>query len=490
MAATFVQGAIGNAGGFDTFATSSGITTTAGNPAFIFVISALSGTSVSDSKGNTWTPIGGNITTSDGVMGRLWYCAALVGAGSGHTAGYTSGSTFGTVFFLEFTGTIDTASIGSIADNGAPWTVTSGSFIDADELAVVFVGGGNSSGTEVYAASGYTKALDQPDSNWYTACVFTKQLASSSAETATVTLTSGTVNTTALFILGVRSPSGGAAALAADAAAVATLTGVLSTSIWLAATPASVATTTAALTTQKRLNATPGAVATATAALTTQKRLNAAPQAVATMTAALTAGSAGAALAASAVATSAMTAALTTSIRLSAAAQGIATASATMTGGTEVSSSGGTVNPMVREAREQVRRANAKAKRKQEEAERQKLEADQKALRDQAVEAERAADEARVQAEKDAVAAALRQIQERSKVATLPPEAPPAPELPALPVAPEPKKPVEQSPPKAEPTVDLIEAAETEATGKRRALIQENNRRTMLLAAMLMLEVA
>jgi trimeric autotransporter adhesin len=121
-----------------------------------------------------------------------------------------------------------------------------------------------------------------------------------------------------------------AAALAANATAVATSTAALTTAIKLAATASSVAASSAALSTAIQMAASANAVASSSAALTTAIPLGGAATAIATATASLNAAIT---LVASAVATAIASGTLTTEIKLNASAASAATATADLSGG-------------------------------------------------------------------------------------------------------------------------------------------------------------
>jgi hypothetical protein len=169
--------------------TTSGLTTQATGS--IFVIAAQwsrnSGTfsSVSDSKGNTYTLIDTQLDW-EGVNGgwRLYYCENGTG-GASHTATFTLTGSNGpiTIFFGEITGALTSGSLDQHIrreDTASPFTLAAGlTTTQADEIVVSFVGGNSGSNPATHAESGLgsstiqTASEETNGSTFWTAAIAT-----------------------------------------------------------------------------------------------------------------------------------------------------------------------------------------------------------------------------------------------------------------------------------------------------------------------------
>jgi len=144
--------------------TTPGLTTQATGSTFIIAAqwSRNSGTfsSVSDSKGNTYTLIDTQLDW-DGVNGgaRLYYCENGTG-GASHTATFTLTGSNGplTVFFGEITGGLTSGILDQHTrreDTASPFTLAAGlTTTQADELLVAFFAGNSGSNPATHAESG------------------------------------------------------------------------------------------------------------------------------------------------------------------------------------------------------------------------------------------------------------------------------------------------------------------------------------------------
>lgn len=171
MAAS-LQGAAGTGGSGSTTHTTSGtpFTTTSGGTALIsFFYDSSAPTAVTDNKGNTYSLIA---TRSLGGMNCWWYASYNITGGAGHYATVTtSGNAWPSMHFAVFTGVqaspLD-ANVTSSDTGGQPWTASTGTLAQADEVVVSFVGfdgtGGNQTFTE---GSGFTIASQKGDGNNY-----------------------------------------------------------------------------------------------------------------------------------------------------------------------------------------------------------------------------------------------------------------------------------------------------------------------------------
>jgi hypothetical protein len=139
----------------------TGVTTQASGSTFIVaaIWDTTTFSSISDSKGNTYTQIGteGNWGLAPG-RARLYYCQNGIG-GASHTATVAlSGSTSLLVMFLEIiggalTGILDQS--GQARDTATPFTLTAGlTTTQPNELLVSFLGGTSGSNPATHAESG------------------------------------------------------------------------------------------------------------------------------------------------------------------------------------------------------------------------------------------------------------------------------------------------------------------------------------------------
>ena len=126
-------------------------TTSASGSSFLAVVVFDSGstlTGVADSKSNAYSQIGSTIA-GGGVSIALYKSENGTG-GASHTCTATfTGTPSGTVYFIELTGCsatpTDTGSFASVADTTDPYTVTTGTFAQANNIVIAV--GGSSSGT-------------------------------------------------------------------------------------------------------------------------------------------------------------------------------------------------------------------------------------------------------------------------------------------------------------------------------------------------------
>lgn len=126
--------------------TTPGVTSSASGSTFVITVcDPNQNITVSDSKSNSYTQIGTTLTVGSTKM-SMWRCENGTG-GASHTATVTwnSGSADGTITFAEITGA-QTSSFdvtAQILDTASPYTVTSPTLSQADELAICFVGTDN-----------------------------------------------------------------------------------------------------------------------------------------------------------------------------------------------------------------------------------------------------------------------------------------------------------------------------------------------------------
>jgi hypothetical protein len=188
IAATLV-GARGTGGG-NTATTTAGTTSGSGST---FVVCAswdqtASAPTVSDSKGNTYTAQG---TPQSDVLGayiQIWVCQNGTG-GASHTATFsTTGASYPTVHLIEVTGA-EAASLDKIAqgsDSSPPFTVTSPTLSQADEVVVCICADNTTSGA--YASSNFTIISSETDiANYWTSAVGVLVVAATTAVTPSFT---------------------------------------------------------------------------------------------------------------------------------------------------------------------------------------------------------------------------------------------------------------------------------------------------------------
>lgn len=187
-------------------ATSDTITTTAqttqsSGATFLIAVSwgstAINISSVSDSKSNTYTICGSvqNIATHHRLA--LYRCENGTG-GATHTATVAfSGTAFPVLHFIQCTGVLtssyDSAATAQGTDASTPWTVTSGSFAQANNVVITLCGCDGEVGSSNYSSSNTTILSEELDSfNYYASAVSKLVISSTSAVTPSFTATEGT----------------------------------------------------------------------------------------------------------------------------------------------------------------------------------------------------------------------------------------------------------------------------------------------------------
>lgn len=192
--AAALVGARGTGGG-NTATTTAG-TTSASGSTFVAAVSwdaSATSPTVSDNKGNTYTGVGTPQTDGLGAYTQLFVCQNGTG-GSSHTATFTtSGACYPVIHLVEITGAA-TASLDKNAqtfDSGTPYTVTSPTLSQADEI-VICVAAENHGGGAAYASSNTTVLSQEQDTgSYWTSAVSYAVVASTSAFTPSWTRTVG-----------------------------------------------------------------------------------------------------------------------------------------------------------------------------------------------------------------------------------------------------------------------------------------------------------
>lgn len=194
----------------------SGAGTTTTGSTFVIAVSFDAGSdvsTVSDSKSNTYTQIGTTLS-SDGAKKALYRCENGTG-GASHTATVTfTGSSFGTIYFIEVTGaaaaSFDQTAQGT--DAASPFTVTTPTLSQADEVIVTLIGNGAGNNPMSYASSNTTVLEQEGDgSSFWTSAISKAVVAATTAFSPSFTNASG--NTCALITATFKQASGAGSTL-------------------------------------------------------------------------------------------------------------------------------------------------------------------------------------------------------------------------------------------------------------------------------------
>jgi hypothetical protein len=127
--------------------TSTGVTSdaidTSGASLLIIVISYLTAPTVSDSKGNTWTPVTAVGPTSGGNNGRMYYAAGGITVGSGHTFTVSGAASFSPIAAAAYSGAdsspFEAEGTGATGTNAAPSAATGVTPAEDNELVIAWV---------------------------------------------------------------------------------------------------------------------------------------------------------------------------------------------------------------------------------------------------------------------------------------------------------------------------------------------------------------
>lgn len=196
-----IGGHASNLAGAVTTISTSGVATTASGSTFVIVVlndTGVTVSSVSDNKGNTYTQIG---TTQQnfGYNGAcsMYRCENGVG-GSGHTAtaNFSSNASFPSIYFVELVG-VTTASFDVTAqnnDNASPFTVTTPTLSQANEIVIAIVGTNSPDNPITYAESTGFSLIEQQTnaSSSYVGYFAYKVVAATGAVTPSFTASNGT----------------------------------------------------------------------------------------------------------------------------------------------------------------------------------------------------------------------------------------------------------------------------------------------------------
>jgi hypothetical protein len=191
-----------------TAATSSPVTTTNGSCFVIGVVDAGTVSSVTDSKGNTYTRCTTDLTVGGVTMG-MWHSTTYVG-GAGHTFTVNfGGSADPSCFYAEITGSnIQLDQVARNVDAASPFTVTSGTTTAANEVLVSFYAcdGGLGSPAE---SSGFDQ-IDFEDNNslYWTGAMGSRVVSSTGAYTPSWTSTVP-ATTNGVFVASFKENGGG-----------------------------------------------------------------------------------------------------------------------------------------------------------------------------------------------------------------------------------------------------------------------------------------
>lgn len=199
----------GTAGG-----TSASVTTTNGSTFVLVTSDPNTDLTISDSKSNTWAQAGSD-TAIGGVTGQIWYTTTNTG-GASHTFTVTANTgTMASAFHvIEITGqttgsgVYDSAATATASDAASPFTVTSGTLTQANNLAIGFIWS-NGAPTTWTAGGSFTKRSEETDdSTYWTNAVATLVTSATTAVTPSWT-TSGGANTTGNMVVAFKEAAGG-----------------------------------------------------------------------------------------------------------------------------------------------------------------------------------------------------------------------------------------------------------------------------------------
>lgn len=200
-----------------TTATTPGVTTTAsGSSFYVGILTGASETisSVTDSKSNGYSAVGSALTYNGAALKMIMYKAENGTGGASHTVSVTIGATnFLTVFFLEVTaagaGGEDTAVRASGEDTSSPFTVTSGTLSQANEVLIVLGGTDSTTVSALAESTGFTIAQSVLTGTSDAAGFIAAKVVSSTG-TYTPSFTATGPAAMGLWITGVKDPSGAA----------------------------------------------------------------------------------------------------------------------------------------------------------------------------------------------------------------------------------------------------------------------------------------
>lgn len=154
---------------------------------------------VSDSKGNTWSLLGA-VTTQGGAKVAVYYALNWAG-GTSHTGSMTfSASAFPTLHMLEVTGAATTSPFNvdiTEIETATPFSITSGALAQAAEL-IIMIGEQNAAGNDAdqYTSTALTILSSEPAlTSFWTSGIATGIVASTSS--ANYDITKGTPTTVA-----------------------------------------------------------------------------------------------------------------------------------------------------------------------------------------------------------------------------------------------------------------------------------------------------
>jgi len=164
--------------------------------------------SVADSKGNSYTLVASVQEGADGGSKVSMYrCEKAIG-GTLHTATVNfSGTAFPVAYLVRLTdvagSSYDAGSLASGQDTSSPFTVTSGTFAQADTVVISSISNGHTSGTNgLFASSNFTVLGNESDfANFWVGAVGKLVVSATTAVTPSWTRT-GSGNRAALIVAG------------------------------------------------------------------------------------------------------------------------------------------------------------------------------------------------------------------------------------------------------------------------------------------------
>lgn len=200
------------------FTTSAGAVSAGDTLIFCFAYdpgTTISSVSLTGSGSDTLTQIA-NLTAGTGRLAVYRKENATGGASVTATANF-SGSPFPSGSLIKCTGaataSYDSASLATGTDGTSPYTITSGTFAQADNVVIACIEQ-NSGTSGAYASSNFTVLGSETDiSNYWLHCIAKLVVSATTAVTPSFTRTNGTNTTSSLAVFGIKAAAGGGGGL-------------------------------------------------------------------------------------------------------------------------------------------------------------------------------------------------------------------------------------------------------------------------------------
>lgn len=200
-------------------ATTGAVTTQASGSSFFIFVGFQGSTTptVSDSKSNSYTQVGSTVLYADSSGGAAVFKCENGAGGSGHTASCSLPGDFKEIAFLEVVGAVtsgivDRAPAGNDATTSPYTSNSTGTTVQADELAVSWAVPADADGTETRTwGNSFVELEGEPDAHiGFTGGLATRSLSATGSYQSSLTITStiGPVTECLLFILTLKSATG------------------------------------------------------------------------------------------------------------------------------------------------------------------------------------------------------------------------------------------------------------------------------------------